>query len=124
MIGSKGPVMWEQRTTYGTDSDLSYASTVFILRDLRMRLVSFMENYNFRFTTPQDLVSIRSGLTSILSAFKRELFLVGYTLTVPSYKEAQAAGREQDIYISVSVISDSEVFTLRVTLENAATLSA
>jgi hypothetical protein len=124
MVGSKGPVLWEQRTTYGLDSDLSYASTVFILRDLRLRLSDFMENFSFRFTTPTELLSIRSGLDSILSAFKRELFLVGYTLTVPSYKEAQAAGRDLDIYISVSVISDSEVINLRVSLENAATLAA
>jgi hypothetical protein len=123
-IGTNGPVLWEQRTTYGLDSDLSYASTVFILRDLRARLINFMSNFNFRFTTPSSLLSIRSGLDSILSSFKRELFLVGYTLTVPSYKEAQAAGREFDIYISVSVISDSEVINLRVTLENAATLAA
>jgi hypothetical protein len=123
-VGSRGPVMFEQRTTYGTDSDLSYASTVFILRDLRQRLVSFMENYNFRFMTPLELMSIQSGLDSILSAFKREFFLVNFTLTVPSYAEAQAAGRELDIYISVSVISDAEVINLRVTLENAATLAA
>jgi hypothetical protein len=123
-VGSGGPVMWEQRTLYGLDSDLSYASTVFILRDLRLRLISFMENYNFRFMTPMELISIHSGLDAILTGFKRDNFLVNYRLTVPSYAEAQAAGRELDIYISVSVISDAEVINLRVTLENASTLSA
>jgi hypothetical protein len=123
-VGSAGPVMWEQRTTYGLDSDLSYASTVFILRDLRVRLINFMENFNFRFTTPIELLNIQSGLDAILSAFKRDMFLVNFKLTVPSYAEAQAAGRELDIYISVSVISDAEVINLRVTLENAATLTA
>jgi hypothetical protein len=121
---SLGPVMYEQRTTYGLDSDLSYASTVFILRDLRMRLIDFMENFTFRFMTPQDLVSIHSGLDSILGSFKQGNFLVNYTLNVPSFAEAQAAGREVDILISVSVISDAEVINLRVTLENAATLGA
>jgi hypothetical protein len=124
MVGSGGPVMWEQRTLYGLDSDLSYASTVFILRDLRLRLINFMVNFNFRFMTPMELLNIQSGLDSILQGFKRSNFLVNYTLTVPSYAEAQAAGRELDIYISVSVISDAEVINLRVTLENAATLSA
>jgi hypothetical protein len=124
MVGSRGPVMWEQRTTYGLDSDLSYASTVFILRDLRLRLISFMENYNFKFMTPMELLSIRSGLDSILGSFKQGLFLVGYTLTVPSFAEAQEAGRDLDIYISVSVMNDAEVINLRVTLENAATLGA
>jgi hypothetical protein len=124
VVKSRGPVLWEHRTTYGSDSDLSYASTVFILRDLRKRLVDFMSNFNFRFMTPSELLNIGSGLDSILGAFKRDNFLVGYTLTVPSYAEAQAAGRDLDIYISVSVISDAEVINLRVTLENAATLSA
>jgi hypothetical protein len=123
-ISSRGPVMCEQRTTYALDSDLSYASTVFILRDLRSRLINVAENYTFRFSNPMDLLGIKSGLDSILSSFKREFFLVNYTLTVPSYKEAQAAGREMDIYIGVSVINDSEVINLRLTLENAATLSA
>lgn len=123
-VDSLGPVMWEDRTTYALDSDLSYASTVFILRDLRDRLITFMGNFNFRFMTPMDLLNIDSGLTSILSAFKRDYFLVNFTLKVPSYAEAQAAGRTLDIPISVSVISDAQVINLIVTLENAATLAA
>jgi hypothetical protein len=123
-VGSKGPVMWEDRTTYALDSDLSYASTVFILRDLRSRLISYMDNFTFRFTTAMDLLNIESGLTTILSSFKQDMFLVNFTLKVPSYAEAQAAGRNLDIPISVSVISDAQVITLLVTLENAATLGA
>jgi hypothetical protein len=116
--------MWEQRTTYALDSDLSYASTVFILRDLRARLIDFMSNFNFRFATPMDLLNIKSGLDTILGDFKLNYFLVNYTLQVPSYEEAQAAGRTLDIPISVSVISDMEVINLNVTLENAANLRA
>jgi hypothetical protein len=123
-VGANGPVMWEDRTTYGLDSDLSYASTVFILRDLRARLIAFMENFNFRFMTPLDLLNIQSGLDSILNSFKAGYYLVNYTLSVPSYAEAQAAGRTLDIPISVSVISDAQVINLLVTLENAATLAA
>jgi hypothetical protein len=124
MRGSRGPVMWEYRTKYGLDSDLSYASTVFILRDLRALLVDFMANFNFRFATPMDLLNIKSGLDVILGSFKNDYFLVNYTLTVPSYEEAQAAGRELDIGIAVSVVNSMDVINLRVVLENAATLVA
>jgi hypothetical protein len=124
LVGANGPLMWEDRTTYGLDSDLSYASTVFILRDLRARLIAFMENFTFRFMTPLELLNIQSGLNSILASFKAGLFLVNYTLSVPSFAEAQAAGRTLDIPISVSVVSDAQVINLLVTLENAATLGA
>ena len=123
--GSRGVCIWEQRTLYnlGT-SDLSYANTVFILRDLKLRIIDFMEGYNFRYTTPIDLLNIQSGLTSILDYFRNSYFLVNYALKVPTYEEAQAAGRNLDIDIKVSVISDAEVITIRVGLENAANLRA
>jgi hypothetical protein len=124
MVGPRGPVMWEQRTLYALDSDLSYANTPFILRDLRERVLTFMSNFNFRYTTPMELLSIQSGLDTILGEFKRNYFLVNYVLEVPSFEEAQAAGRELDIPISVSVINDAEVITINVSLQNASTLRA
>jgi len=122
---SKGVCMWEYRTLYNQGaSDLSYANTPYILRDLKGRLLSFMENFSFRYATPVDLLTIRSGLDSILGSFVRNFFLVNYTLHVPTFEEAQAAGRELDIDISVAVINSADVITLRVTLENAANLRA
>jgi hypothetical protein len=124
MIGPRGPVMWEQRTLYALDSDLSYANTVFILRDLRARVLNLMSNYNFRYSTPMDLLGIQSGLDTILGAFKKSLYLVNYTLLVPSFEEAQAEGRDLTIAIDVSVINDMEVIHLNVNLRNASTLRA
>ena len=123
--GSRGVCIWEQRTLYNLgNSDLSYASTVFILRDLKLRIMDFMDQFTFRFTTPMDLLNIQSGLTSILEGMKNNGFLVNYVLSVPTYEEAQAAGRELDIDFKVSVVSDAEVITIRVGLENAANLRA
>lgn len=122
---SRGVCMWEYRTLYNQgESDLSYANTPFILRDLKGRLMSFMENFTFRYSTPMDLLNIQSGLDSILGYFVQNFFLVNYTLHVPSFEEAQAAGRELDIDISVAVINSADVITLRVTLQNAANLRA
>ena len=123
--GSRGVCIWEQRTLYSEPgSDLSYANTVFILRDLKIRILNFMEGFTFRYTTPVDLLNIQSGLSTILSYFKDNFFLVNYALKVPTYEEAQAAGRELDIDIKVSVINDAEVINIRVGLENAANLRA
>jgi hypothetical protein len=124
MVGPRGPVMWEQRTLYALDSDLSYANTVFILRDLRERILIFMANFNFRYTTPMELLNIQSGLEAILSEFKSNYFLVNYVLKVPTFEEAQAAGRNLDILLDVSVVSDAEVITIGVALQNAANLRA
>jgi hypothetical protein len=124
MIGPRGSVMWEQRTLYPLNSDLSYANTVHILRDIKYRVMEFMSNFNFRYSTPMDLLNIASGLDSILGEAKRNLFLVNYVLEVPSFEEAQAAGRELEILIDVSVINDMEVIRLKVNLQNASTLRA
>jgi hypothetical protein len=122
---SNGVCMWEYRTLYNLGgSDLSYANTPYILRDLKGRLLSFMEPSTFKYSTPIDLLTIQSGLDSILGFFKDNYFLVNYTLNVPSFEEAQAAGRELNIDMGVSVINSTDVITLRVTLQNAATLRA
>jgi len=122
---SRGVCMWEYRTLYSLgNSDLSYANTPFILRDLKGRLLSFMDSYTFRYSTPIDLLTIRSGLDSILTYFVQNFFLVNYVLTVPSFEEAQAAGRELDIDIKLAVINSSDVITLRVNLQNALNLRA
>jgi len=123
--GSRGVCIWEQRTLYNLGgSDLSYANTVFILRDLKLRIMDLMDQFTFRYTTPMQLLNIHSGLTTILNDMKRSNFLVNYKLSVPSYAEAQAAGRELNIDIQVSVISDGEVINIRVGLESAANLTA
>jgi len=122
---SSGVCLWEQRTLYPLgNSDLSYANTPFILRDLKSRLIDFMSQFTFRYSTPIDLLTIRSGLSSILDSFVQNMFLVNYTLYVPTYQEAQASGHELNISIGVSVINDAEVINLMVGLQNAADLAA
>lgn len=112
----KGSCMWEQRTTYSLNSDLSYIAPVFIVDGLSDELVSFEENYNFRYSNPMDLISQERGLNEILSWYKSNGFLFNYSLKVPSYAEAQAAGRTLDIYIGIWITKDSEVININLTL--------
>ena len=122
---SLGVCMWEYRTLYKFgNSDLSYASTPFILRDLKSRLLDVMTPFSFRYSSPMDLLTIRSGLSTVLDSFVRNGFLVNYALKVPTYEEAQAAGRTLDIDIAVSVINSMDVINLRVNLRSAADLRA
>lgn len=113
---NEGTSMWEQRTTYSLNSDLSYIAPVFIVDDLCDRIVSFERNYNFRYMTPTDLLNQESGLTSILEDFETRGFIYEWSLKVPSYKEAQKAGRRLVIGIEISVTKDSEVIEIGVVL--------
>lgn len=118
MVDNNGACIWEQRTTYGMESDLSYINTHCILRDLRERLVTFMKNFNFRYTTATQLLVIDSGLKSIFEKFETEGFIAQFEVNTPSFDEAQKMGREVDINMSCSVTQDGEVFNLRLTLQN------
>ena len=116
---SQGTVMWEQRTTYALNSDLSYIAPVFIVDDLRQRLFDFEELFTFRYMSPIDLMNQESGIRSILDEFVTNGFLYTYDLHVPSYAEAQKAGRTLNIEIGIYVAKDSEVININITLNNA-----
>jgi len=118
MVGSRGAMMWEQRNRYAKESDLTYISTVFILRDLRARLMNAVQDYLFIYLTPSILNSVTMNLDSVLSSFQIRNFLTAYRLTVPGFAEQQASAdpRFLDIKIRVSVISDAEEIELGVTL--------
>ncbi len=118
--GPNGPVMWEQRTLNGLNSDLSYLNTVFILRSLRSQLISYMQNFNFQLTTGDQLLIIESGLYSIFNSMKTRNFLSSFNLDVPSFEEAQSMGREIDILMSASITQDGEVYNLNLKLVNYA----
>ena len=114
-----GTMMWEQRTTYSLNSDLSYIAPVFILDTLSQELVNFERNFNFRYMTADDLLNQQSGLNTILKNYQDAGFLYDYTLKVPSFAEAQAAGRTLNIHVSVSVMKDSEVINIDLVLTNS-----
>lgn len=118
IVDNLGACIWEQRTTYGLESDLSYINTHCILRDLRGRLLDFMKNFNFRYTTASQLLVIDSGLKSIFDKFVTDGFIAKYEVNTPSFEEAQKMGREVDINMSCSVTQDGEVFNIRLTLQN------
>lgn len=118
MIGPQGPVMWEQRTGYAKETDLAYANTTFILRDLRERLLNYAYNYNFVYTTPKMLTSFSQGIRTILQDMKDDGFLAAFTLRVPSFEEAQVAGRTLTVEVGVAVNQDAEEIVFRVNLEN------
>lgn len=116
---SQGTVMWEQRTTYALDSDLSYIAPVFILDSLRQQLFDYEENFTFRYMSPSDLITQESGIRSILDNFVIQGFLFNYDLHVPTYEEAQKAGRTLNIDVGIYITKDSEVININITLNNA-----
>lgn len=116
---SQGTVMWEQRTTYALNSDLSYIAPVFILDSLRQQLFDYEELFTFRYMSPIDLMNQESGIRNILDSFVTQGFLFNYDLHVPSYEEAQKAGRTLNIDIGIYITKDSEVININITLKNA-----
>jgi hypothetical protein len=123
-VGTQGPVIWEQKTRYPKLSDLSYAHTVAILRDLQQRLVAYMEGFLFQFTSPENLLIMQTGLQMILDNMVANRFLATYLLVVPSFEEAQRAGKVLDIKIQVAVMQDSEVINLNIILRNMANIGS
>ena len=115
---NEGSSMWEQRTTYSLNSDLSYIAPNFIIDELCDQLVAFERNFNFRYMTSSDLINQESGLTGILENYESDGFIYDWTLDMPTFEEAQAAGRTLTIPIAVSITKDSEVININVTLNS------
>lgn len=115
---SNGAVIWEQRTRYGLESDLAYIAPVFIINDLRTQLVSFAQNFNFRYTDSAMLIVFEQGIRSILTEFTSNSFLAKWSVKVPTFEEAQAAGRTFTVKVSVAVTQDSEEIVFDLSLEN------
>ena len=115
---SNGTVMWEQRTTYALNTDLSYIAPVFIIDEIRDQVITFEEQFNFRYATPTDLLNQYSGLNKILSDLQTKGFVYSYDVNVPSFAEAQAAGRTLKIMINVAITKDSEVIEIELNLVN------
>ena len=116
---NNGTVMWEQRTTYALNTDLSYIAPVFILDDLSDQIVTYERMFNFRYMSRTDLLNQQSGLTDILDSFVSKGFVYRYELNVPSYDEAQKAGRTLTIKIGVAIAKDSEVINIELELLSA-----
>ena len=117
-VKNRGPVMWEQRTTYALSTDLSYIAPNFIVDGLREQIIEFEEQFNFRYTSPTDLLNQESGLKNILDDYITKGFLFRYELDVPTYAEAQSS-RTLTIKISVAIAKDSEVIIINLNLTNA-----
>lgn len=116
---NNGTMMWEQRTTYSLNTDLSYIAPVFIVDEIREQVVTFEQQFTFRYTTPTDLLNQESGLNKIFSDLQTKGFVYSYEIKVPSYAEAQAAGRTLVIPINVAITKDSEVIEIVLNLVNA-----
>ena len=114
-----GTMMWEQRTNYSLNTDLSYIAPVFIVDDLSDSIIAFERQFNFRYMTKSDLLNQSSGLTDILDGYVTKGFLYSYELDVPSYDEAQKAGRTLTIGIKIVIAKDSEVINIELELTNA-----
>ena len=116
---NNGTMMWEQRTTYALNTDLSYIAPVFIVDQIREQVVTFEEQFTFRYATPTDLLNQESGLNKILEDLQTRGFVYSYKVTVPTFAEAQKAGRTLKIYIEVAIMKDSEVIEIELNLVNA-----
>jgi hypothetical protein len=77
-----------------------------------------MENYNFHYTTAQQLLTIESNLKDVLDSFKSNGWFSRTQLHVPSFAEAQKMGRNTKISIGVAVTQDGQVYEIDVVLEN------
>ena len=111
-------MMWEQRTTYGMDTDFSYIAPVFIIDELAVKIVDYERNFNFRYMNEVDLAVQKSGLIQILNSYIDRGFLYSYSLKVPSEREAQESGRTLNIKIKVQVAKDSEVINIDLEVTN------
>lgn len=114
---NRGSVMWEQRTTYALSTDLSYIAPNFIVDGLREQILEFEEQFNFRYTSPTDLLNQESGLKAILDDYVTKGFVFKYELDVPTYAEAQSS-RTLTIKIGVAIAKDSEIIIINVNLNN------
>lgn len=123
--GPKGPVMWEQRTRYPNESSLSSINAIFVLREMRERLIEFASGFNFRILAASDLLIFDKGLRAILDSIRAEGFLVGYDLYVPTFEEQQASLDPTTLVvrIQVAVTSVTEVIEFQVSLVNAGDLN-
>ena len=109
---SAGPVIWEHRTRYAYESDLSYASTVVSLIALQSRCKAFADNFPFRFVTPEILIQLRSGLEAIMGDYLQRGFIWMGEVVVPSFEEVKQNGaRFMDIYCNVKFAEDGQEFT-------------
>lgn len=115
---SLGTMMWEQRTTYALNTDLSYIAPVFILDALVEQIVDFERQFNFRYMTRSDLLNQSSGLKNIFDSFVAKGFVYQYDVKMPTYDEAQKAGRTLVIPMKVVIAKDSEVIELELELVN------
>ena len=111
--------MWEQRTTYGLNSDLSYIAPTFIMDEVRERIVEFEQNFTFRYMSSTDLLNQESGINNILYDLQSQGFLYSYKVKMPTYEEAVAAGRTLTIPIDIVISKDSEVININVAINNA-----
>lgn len=114
-----GTMMWEQRTTYALNTDLSYIAPVFIVDQVAEDIVTFEQQFNFRYMTPTDILNQSSGLNSILQDYVDRGFLYSYKVNMPTYEEAQKAGRTLEIPIEIVIMKDSEVIEINLILNNA-----
>ncbi len=118
-LNDLGTMMWEQRTTYSLNTDLSYIAPTFIVDAVAERIVTFERQFNFRYMTRTDLLNQQSGLTAIFDEFVNKNFVYQYRVFVPSFDEAQRAGRTLRIKLQMMVAKDSEVIELELELTNS-----
>jgi len=117
-LNDLGTMMWEQRTTYALNTDLSYIAPVFIVDAVAERIVTFERQFNFRYMTRTDLLNQESGLTAIFEEYVNKNFVYNFAIDMPTFDEAQRAGRVLRIPMKMMVAKDSEVIELELELTN------
>ncbi len=120
-IESQGAVIWEQRTLYPYESDLSYISSILIYKHLADRIKRFLDNYGFKFIGIDDLSQITTNLESITGDYISRGFLWSANVKVPSFAEVKKEGaRFMDIVIGVKIAEDSEERNFKIHIQRSA----
>jgi len=118
---SAGAVIWEHRTRYAFESDLSYASTVVTLYALESRCRSFADNFPFRYVTAELLVLLKNGLEDIMADYLQKGFLWSGDIVLPTFSEVKKSGaRFMDIYCNVKFAEDGQEFTFNFNIKATA----
>lgn len=122
MIGSSGPVIWEQRTRYASESDLTYLHANIILIQFAARLVKYGSQFDFKLIGPSELNMMQTGIEDIISEYVVKNFLWSGSVKVPSWSAVLESGvRTVDIPVTIKIAEDSEERTFVIELNKSGT---
>jgi hypothetical protein len=115
-----GRMIWEQRTNYASESDLSYDNAVLSYIVTSSTCKTFIDNLTFTLIDQGVIDLLNTGLNKILSDLRDLGFIWSYKVIVPTLASIQLAGngRFLNINIPVQFAQDLEETTLVFHIES------